>query len=72
MEKAEFLSLSVGQLPDTISVVSKIAVPKALALELEWSQVLAAHFSIGPEQRIGSFGKHPCTHRSGSLFLESE
>lgn len=50
----------------------RISVPKALALEMELSQVLAAPFSIGPEWSIGSFGKHPCTHPSGSLFLESE
>ena len=66
------MGLSVGQLPGSIWVVSKIAVPKAPALELEWSQVLAAHFSIEPERNIGSFGKRPCTHPSGSLFLESE
>ena len=53
------MGLSVDQLLGSTWVASKIAVPKALALELEWSQALAAHFSIKPDWSIGALGSVP-------------
>lgn len=61
---------SLGQLLGSLWVVSKI--PKALALELEWSQALAVHFHTGNKQSFGSFANCPYTHPLSRLFLASE